>query len=110
MAIAQESKLTKWAGPIATVVCTMLVNLALFAFTYGQLSAKHDAAMKELDAIRKDGTVSDQTGRMVIDGHERRIVNLETRTEKMGDAIAEIRSDVRLIAEWVKNQNGKPHP
>jgi hypothetical protein len=93
----------KHLGAIITAAVTVAVNLAVFVYGYGKLNAKHEDAMKELEVIRIE-TKGGDTQKLLVELHDRRIGLLEAKTERQGESLAEIRSDIRLIAEWVREQ------
>ena len=80
------------------VVATVVINGVALVWAVGYLRANFEsleARVRDADPVQT---------RWIVDQHTRDIGDIKIELRRQGDSIAEIRSDVKLIAAWVRQQ------
>jgi hypothetical protein len=92
----------KHFGAIVSVV----LSLVTFAVTFAVTRYRVDEQDVRLRRVESDGASGRET-RWIVDQHTKDLADAKTELRRQGDAIVEIRTDVKLIAAWVRQQQDR---
>lgn len=88
----------------AGLILAILVNISTFAWFYGGQSRQLRELQSRLDKVENDGTPLAKELNWKLIQHDKDIELMKVEIRTSTHAITEIKSDVRMVAEWVKQQ------
>lgn len=100
--IRQGSFVTRHLGTLVA----FLIWTAGLVYTHGVNTAKVSVLEAEISKLQANESTISQT-KWIVDQHERSLSEMKSEQKLHGVNIAEIKLDVRLVAEWVKEQKLK---
>jgi predicted urease superfamily metal-dependent hydrolase len=71
------------------------------------LSERYQTLERRLSTIEVQGSGVAREARLLVGQHEAEIASVKGKIENQTQAIAEMRADIRIVAEWVKEQKDK---
>jgi hypothetical protein len=84
-------------------------QLALLIAIAAVSNYRIDANERELNSVKSHGTTYARETGWRVDGLSTRVDRLESISEKQATLLIEMKSDLRVVAEWVKEQKAR-HP
>lgn len=88
------------------VVATVLIHLVTAAMAVGYFRSEFDRLSEkvhQVDAIA--GSVRET--RWIVDQHAREITEAKAEQRRLGDSLADIRADMKVVAAWVRQQQDR---
>jgi ABC-type multidrug transport system fused ATPase/permease subunit len=114
----EESVWSKQWFSVASVLFVIASLVAGYFYRDGNMQQTIRTMQLNLEELRTHVHSLDKTGceptraiKWSVDLHDKDITMLKTEQRRLGDDLNQIKSDVRLIAEWVRQQqNDKLKP
>lgn len=98
-----ETLLSKHQGSIRAI----LITIVGWSFWIGLYSGKVDDAVTKVEKIEKEGTEYSRATRYIVEQHDKKIQEVNSDLKGATNDIQQMKTDIRLIAEWVQEQKKK---
>lgn len=88
------------------VVATVVIHVLTAAVAVGYFRSEFQRLRQKVEQIDSIAAAARET-RWIVDQHGREIAEAKLEQRRLGDSLAEIRADVRVVAAWVRQQQDR---
>ncbi len=96
--------MTSFVSKYAAIILSLALTLVGWVWTAAVTFSKADATNALVQKMNRDGSELAQQCKWRIDEMEKDTIKLELRVNTAVQDIAQIKSDVRIVADWVEQQ------
>jgi hypothetical protein len=113
-------KMTSMFRDHAEVVLSIVSAALMIAYSHGVTSKeievirekvvenahRDDNLSTNITRLERDGTGLSHANKWLLEQHAKEIIELKTDSRKVSEDLTDIKTEVRLISSWVKQQDG----
>ena len=88
------------------VVVTVALHLVFAAAALGFFRSEFDSVKDKVRDVEQLTAAGRET-RWIVDGHTRDIADMRAEQRRQGDALNEVRSDLKVVLAWVRQQQDR---
>jgi hypothetical protein len=118
-----ESRMSSFLRSHGEVFFSVIAAGVMFAYSYGmsqqeiresrtrfeeiiaELKIENKSILDRISSVEKEGTGLSHANKWVLEQHSKEIIEVKADNRKISESLADIRTDLRLISAWVRQQS-----
>jgi hypothetical protein len=93
-----------WFSKNLSILVVATISICGWIYTAGTNGYHLTTIENRVITLESRGSETAQQTGLVVGFHEKRLSTVETDIKRMDNSMSEIKTDVKIIAEWVKEQ------
>jgi len=90
-------------------LAAILLSLSATVYSFGMRSQALNTLETQFEKMNAEGTDKQRETRWIVEVHSKDIAELKADARKANESINDLKTDMKIVVEWVKEQKQKDH-